>query len=362
MNDVFDLRGLGERSVTVLQGLRHDVMEGVFPVGSVIPNQDALAERFHCTRPTVQRAVARLVAEGWLATKPGSGTFVLRSSEPETRPSTAIAVMFTEDSHDLSNLQHAIIGAGHLLSIYQQTPHGWNPAMERQFLETVLHNRCRGLIAFCTPVQPLNEDLLEQLAASGVRVVHVEPYSLELPGQDFALPDYACAGQMAATAFLVGGYRHIVFAPMANSPFEQLIEAGFSRVLRDHGRPYDAATHRLRIPDPQYTPNFLPELIKTIRQLPSSTAILVRSAANANLLRDVIEQAGRAVPDDLGLLGIQCDCNPPEEGVDILHLDRRAMLQKAVDHIIGGGGRRLRVLVPPVLVRRGTVRGAKGAA
>ncbi len=351
--------GLGERSSIVLQGLRHDIMEGIFPVGSMVPNQDALAERFNCTRPTVQRAVARLVAAGWLVTKRGSGTFVTRANDPEARPSTAIAVMFTEESHALVDLQQAIIGADHMLSIYQQTPHWWDPAMERQFLETVRDNRCLGLVAFCTPCPPLNEDLLDELAAAGTRIVHVEPYSTELPGQDFVLPDYRYAGQMAATAFLVGGYRHMVFAHMDNSPFEQLIEAGFARALHAQGRPYDPAVNRLCVPDVVVTPEKFATLVERLRQLPPSTGILTRSRDNAQWIQDALSNLGRSVPQEFGLIGLQCDCDPAIEGVDMLHFDRRAMLEKAVDHIINGRGRRLRQLVEPQFLRRGTVRAGR---
>ena len=357
-----DFSGLGERSAAVLQGLRDDITKGVYPAGDMLPNQDALAERFNCTRPTVQKAIARLVADGWLVTKRGAGTFVTRSNEPESAPSTAIAVMFTHDSHDLSDLQHTIIGADHMLSVYQQTPNGWDPAKERQFLETILHNRCLGLIAFCTPQPPTNEDLLEQIAAQGTRVVHVEPYSLDLPDQDFVLPDYRQAGQTAATALMLAGYRNFVFTHMADSPFERLMEAGFSQALRDQGRPYTPDANRYRLPDVNQHPERLPALAEDILGLPPSTGILCRSQHNAARIRDVLLQHGRSVPEDVGLITVQCDCEPVGEAVDTLMLDRRPMLEKAVDHIINGRGRRLRQLVAPVLVRRGSVRQATSVA
>ena len=163
MGGTINFSGLGERSATVLQGIRDDITKGICPIGSMIPRQEELAERFSCTRPTVQKAIARLVEEGWLSTKRGAGTYVTRASAPDAHPSTAIAVMFTEDSHELSDLQKIIMETDHMLSVYQQTPFYWSPDRERQFLETVLHNRCLGLVAICTPKHPVNEDILEEI-------------------------------------------------------------------------------------------------------------------------------------------------------------------------------------------------------
>ena len=356
MASTLDFTGMGERSAAILQALRNEIESGVYPVGSMIADQEALAERFDCTRPTVQKAIARLVAEGWLMTKRGTGTFVTRSSEPEAQLSTAIAVMFTRNSHDLSSLQHTIIGADHMLSIYQQTLGGWDPAKERQFLETVLHNRCLGLIAFCTPNPPTNEDLLEHIAAQGTRVVHVEPYSVDLPDQDFVLPDYRQAGNTAATTLMLAGYRNFVSVHMNDSPFERLIEAGFAQALRDQGRAYTPDVNRYRIPDLQCAPNRLTSLEQDLRQFHPSTGILCRSLDNARTMAQILRQQGRSLPDDVGLIAVHCECGPADESLDTLVLDRRIMLQKAVDHIINGRGRRLRQLVAPELVRRGSVR------
>ena len=58
------------------------------------------------------------------------------------------------------------------------------------------------------------------------------------------------------------------------------------------------------------------------------------------------------------LITLQCDCEPLDGSTDTLMLNRRPMLERSVDHIINGRGRRLRQLVAPVLVRRGSVRQA----
>ena len=56
--------------------LRRAVITGGYEPGSKLPNEDALAERFDVSRPTVREAVRGLVEEGYLIRRQGSGTFV----------------------------------------------------------------------------------------------------------------------------------------------------------------------------------------------------------------------------------------------------------------------------------------------
>ncbi|MFP5343512.1 MAG: GntR family transcriptional regulator [Candidatus Limnocylindria bacterium] len=69
----------------VRDGLRRAVISGTWPPGEKLPNEDALAERFGVSRPTIREAVRGLVEEGYLARRHGSGTFV--TSRPLLRNS-----------------------------------------------------------------------------------------------------------------------------------------------------------------------------------------------------------------------------------------------------------------------------------
>jgi GntR family transcriptional regulator len=61
-------------------------------VGTVLPSERVLAERFGVARMTVRQEVDRVVAEGLAARRPGGGTFVA-----EPRPSRMLASSFTQD-------------------------------------------------------------------------------------------------------------------------------------------------------------------------------------------------------------------------------------------------------------------------
>ncbi len=56
------------------------VDSGEYPVGSRLPSERELAERFSVSRPTIREAVIALEAKGRVAVKTGSGVYVLEPS------------------------------------------------------------------------------------------------------------------------------------------------------------------------------------------------------------------------------------------------------------------------------------------
>ncbi|MGN9763184.1 GntR family transcriptional regulator [Streptomyces sp. SD31] len=52
---------------------------GTYPVGSFLPSQRDLAQEFGVSRDTVQRALRELANEGWIESRQGSGTRVVRA-------------------------------------------------------------------------------------------------------------------------------------------------------------------------------------------------------------------------------------------------------------------------------------------
>ena len=63
----------------VVQGqLRAAILAGEFPVGSKLPNEDRLCERFAVSRITIREAVRGLMDDGFVVRRHGSGTYVTR--------------------------------------------------------------------------------------------------------------------------------------------------------------------------------------------------------------------------------------------------------------------------------------------
>jgi GntR family transcriptional regulator len=71
-------RGRPLLSDVVRNELKALILGGEFPVGSKLPNEDRLCERFGVSRVTVREAVRALIEDGLVVRKHGSGTYVTR--------------------------------------------------------------------------------------------------------------------------------------------------------------------------------------------------------------------------------------------------------------------------------------------
>src|SRR5687768_9199753 len=74
--------------------LRRAIIEGEFPPGSKLPNEDALCQRFAVSRITLREAVRGLIEDGYVIRRQGAGTFV--TAGPALRNSLDTNFSYTE--------------------------------------------------------------------------------------------------------------------------------------------------------------------------------------------------------------------------------------------------------------------------
>jgi GntR family transcriptional regulator/MocR family aminotransferase len=87
---VINLDGTGEKTVRVYRALRAAIVDGRLPAGHRLPATRALAADLHVGRNSVASAYERLVAEGYLESRVGAGTFVAAARQ-ERRPRRQVA-------------------------------------------------------------------------------------------------------------------------------------------------------------------------------------------------------------------------------------------------------------------------------
>ncbi len=63
--------------------LLQEIQNGTYPVGSCIPTELELRDRFHISRTTIRQAITELVQEGWLERRTSKGTFVTNPREKQ---------------------------------------------------------------------------------------------------------------------------------------------------------------------------------------------------------------------------------------------------------------------------------------
>jgi DNA-binding GntR family transcriptional regulator len=81
--------GRGKEFWRLSEALRARLADGTYPLGSLLPPQRELAAEFTVSRDTVQRVLRELNNEGWIESRQGSGSRVIKTQQ--IRSSTARA-------------------------------------------------------------------------------------------------------------------------------------------------------------------------------------------------------------------------------------------------------------------------------
>jgi DNA-binding transcriptional regulator YhcF (GntR family) len=76
--------GGGREFERVLDALRTRLTDGTYHVGNRLPPQRELAEQFVVSRDTVQRVLKALATEGWIESRQGSGSRVIKTQRIQT--------------------------------------------------------------------------------------------------------------------------------------------------------------------------------------------------------------------------------------------------------------------------------------
>jgi DNA-binding LacI/PurR family transcriptional regulator len=346
---------LGHRAQGIYETLLRDIRGGVLAEGARLPTEQELCERFAGSRNTVRKALERLVAEGQVIRRRGAGCHVA-SLENASAQLDTVSVMFHGDSATLQSVQDQLLGAGCLMSLFSQRVEGWDSTLEAVFLQQVRAQRHRALLASCTPLPPGNETLLAELAASGVRVIHIEPFSCErLPDQNYLMPDYRRGGYAAAGALLIAGYRRLFYVgpESSTSPYTHLQERGFQEGISDQlglaaGRrdgfaPSGNFLSQERLDE-------IPDRIKSyLLEGAGPVGLFCANMELAARLLECLEHCGLRMPEDVGIISVELagDVAPPGRDIPRVVFDRTALLKRAVELALQPEDVAVRELVAP---------------
>ena len=358
MDAIFS-QGLGKESERVMRTLRDNIVKGLYRPGTRLASERDLCKQFELSRTTVRRAISRLVADGWITARHGSGLYV--NSLPYGNPTRnkSISVMFSMNVALLARVQEHALMNGYLVSAFPRQEMGWTPGAERLFFEHIRQERHHALLAFCTPLEPHNDDLLERMDREGMRIIHVEHYRRAEPRESFILPDYRAAGRLAAHTLLKAGYKQVLTVRMKNDwPGALILQEGVQEALSLlSGRPSHLPSEYLYPTGvPQHKPK-ADEVRRFIASLPPLTALLCSSAGIAREMLTLARELGIDCPGQLGIIGTPyLDYDIPNGEIDTIEFDRQAYLMEAMDQAMALRWGPCRKWVHPMLVSRGTTR------
>lgn len=355
---------MGKKARLVYQTLKAEIIRGDFRQNPRLPAERELCTRFSCSHDTVRRALAHLARKEMIESRRGSGTFV--HSAYYQRKSRVVSVMYLGELADLTVIQDVILSHNCMLTLYSQHRTFWNHEQEKKFLIQVLEQRHRGLLAFCSPNPPYNEDLLQKIEESGCRVIHYEYYRSELPAESFVLPDYHAAGVMAAMELLLAGCHKLWLVGMDSQvPFEHLQMKGFlhamaasgvgSEQLQDFDQ-YGRAGNFFRIPRHHLDADEEQRFSAFINQLPPGTGLFCDTDDRAGVMLHELQRRKIQVPEHVKILGTNLLGTPINKMTDFITFNRAAIFNRAISAVFSEEGRGIRELVPPHINRVGTIR------
>lgn len=96
------VRAADPRYLQVARTLRQEIVDGVYPVGSQLPTEHELCDRFSVSRYTVREALRRLREDNLILSRPRAGTLVV----PRTSTST-----YAQDVMSIDDLMAFATGA-----------------------------------------------------------------------------------------------------------------------------------------------------------------------------------------------------------------------------------------------------------
>ena len=286
--------------------LTEEIEKGTLCYGERIPSEKELAEQFGVSRQTVRRALKDLNAEGILVSRRGSGTYVSVNTRRTSAGETRIAVMLTHvDTYIFPAL---IRGMESELSregcILQIAVNDNAVERERMILKELIRTRSvDGLIAEAVKsgLPNPNLDLYREIEKMGIPVLFVNSFYRDLDIPHVSLDDRK-AGYLAAKHLLECGHTRIGGIFKSDDGQGHLRYAGYTEALMESD--IKIRNGRIIWLDSGESEELEEESRRILKRLQECTACVCYNDEVAYKLVDILKKAGKKVPEDISVVGI----------------------------------------------------------
>lgn len=108
------------RYIQVARTLRKEIVDGIYPVGSQLPTEHELCQRFSVSRYTVREALRRLRDDNLVASRPRAGTMVVPRPSSHSYVGDVVSI---DDLLDFATDAHFTIESVSMVTIDEDTAH-----------------------------------------------------------------------------------------------------------------------------------------------------------------------------------------------------------------------------------------------
>jgi GntR family transcriptional regulator of arabinose operon len=295
----------GEVYAALLRQLR----EGRWKPGDRIPTEAELVGQFGVSRITVVRAVRDLEARGLVERRRGAGTFV-RRVETGAKLSFGLLIPDLGETEVLEPICHGMmtspLARDHVL-VWGSAGGGGESSEERawtlcrQFVDRRVSGVFFAPLEFSESAAAANHRIARALDAARIPIVLLDrgiaPFP-EFDDYDLAALDNRRAGFAITAHVIVLGATRVAFvaSPNAAATVDER-EAGYREALYRHGVAVDRALVRRMNPDDDAA-------AETFMRAEKPDAIVCANDRTAGQLMHALRRAGRHVPRDVRLVGI----------------------------------------------------------
>lgn len=283
-----------------------EISNGTFVRGDKLPTENELIERFSVSRQTVRRALKELTENGTVESRRGSGTYVTASIRRCKDREIRIAVMLTYvDTYIfpviVKGIESVLTPAGCAMQI-AMTDNAVEK--ERMLLKEFIRTRSvDGIIAETVKsgLPNPNLNLYRELENIGIPVLFVNSFYKDLEIPHVSLND-RMAGYLAARHLVECGHRSIGGIFKADDGQGHLRYAGYTEALMDND--IKVKSGQIIWIDSEELKNMEEESEKFLKRLKNCTACVCYNDETAWKLVQIFQKAGKRVPDDLSVVGI----------------------------------------------------------
>ncbi len=294
----------------VYSTIRDMIEAGEFPAGSRLPSEIELAKQYAVSRPTIARALAELVSDGYVVRRAGSGTFVTTnwSTVSSLRRKTfgllspKLGEVFEPISGEIAALSHQ-----NNFNVLWSTPGKVDDLSSAEFYMTAAERFVESEVdgVFLVPLEYFktaertNHSVVERLEAAGIPIVLIDSDVSVFPERsnyDLVGIDNVRAGYIATEHLLSQGVGRVDFfiRPFSHSTVPERVY-GYQLALLHAGiTPNPAWVHRGEASDTDFVQ-------KCLRS--GATNFVCQNDVTAGEFMHAVTTLGASIPQEVRVVG-----------------------------------------------------------
>ena len=299
-----------KKSEQVYRWLLAYIDENKFSSNLKLPSENALCRRLDVSRETVRTALDQLLREGLIHKIQGSGTYFNKDVALSRELDTGNAqwkiglILQGQDSNANSGLIQGIksvLPADQVdLRIFLTDNKFSN---ERRCLQTVVHQNFQGFIIDGVKASLLNPNLdcYKEIYRRHIPVIFYNNYYKNLRYPRVIVNDILCADRLIGL-LLQAGHRHIagIFVYDNYQSIEKF--QGMALTMQKYGVEFQDDYVKWCVSNEAHDQRFTRSIEKFLKGLPKCTAIVCCNYMIYRLVRQVLEEQNKRVPEDYSLV------------------------------------------------------------